>query len=278
MSRYWGKNIVIDGSKIREEFEDPLPTLGPPNMVVRDTTNPKAASYEYQTQEVFRQMEKTALGGMLIRKINSSPHNLTIQALNQRASLDQTRTIWADQGATGQRAASGAGGGTDVIIWYEPEAWSHPPVKASIDPANHFHADDVLFHELVHALRMMLGLMDMTRINVWDNIEDLFAIMLTNIYNSSNNRNSDLRGDHSLPFRVLGNSPMYPTKQIDEGLFYTLYSTDIDRLCLSLLDLCSGISRVSCRWNPLRFRANSANFQGDRPVLTPSQIQILGKH
>jgi hypothetical protein len=259
MSRYWGKNIVIDGSTIREEFEDPLPTLGPPNMVVRDTTNPKAASYEYQTQEVFRQMEKTAVGGMLIRKINSSPHNLTIRALNQRASLDQTRTIWADQSATGQRAASGGGGGTDVIMWYEPEAWSHPPVKASIDPANHFRADDVLFHELVHALRMMRGLMDLSKIRDWDNIEDLFAIMLTNIYNSSNNRNGDLRGDHGVPFRVLGNSPLRPTEQIDEQGFYTRFDTNIDRLWLSLPDLCLGISRVSCRWNPLRARVNSMN-------------------
>ena len=160
-----------------------------------------------------------------------------------------------------------------MIIWYEPEAWSHPPVKASIDPANHFHADDVLFHELVHALRMMRGLMDLSKIRDWDNIEDLNAIMLTNIYNSSNNRNGDLRGDHGLPFRVLGNSPMYPTKQIDESLFYNLYSTDIDRLCLSLLDLCSGVARVSCRWNPLRARVNSANASIYAPPLAPSQIR-----
>jgi Effector protein len=259
MSRYWGKNIVIDGSTIREEFEDPLPTLGPPNMVVRDTTNPKTPAYEYSTQEVLRQIERTAVGGMLIRQINSSPHTLTIRALNERASLDQTRTIWADERAPGQRAASRGGGGTDVTMWYEPAAWSRPSAKASIDPANHFHADDVLFHELVHALRMMRGLMDLVKIRDWDNIEDLFAIMLTNIYNSSNNRNNDLRGDHNVPFRVLGNSPLRPTEQIDDQAFYTYFSTDIDRLWLSLPDLCLGISRVSCRWNSLRARVNSVN-------------------
>jgi len=146
-----------------------------------------------------------------------------------------------------------------VTIRYEPKAWSQPSVKASIDPANHFHADDVLFHELVHALRMLRGLMDLVPIRDWDNIEDLFAIMLTNIYNSSNNRNNDLRGDHRLPFHVLGNSPLRPTEQIDEEGFYTRFSTDINRLWLSLPDLCGGISRVSCHWNPLRARVNLMN-------------------
>jgi hypothetical protein len=273
MSRYWGKNIVIDGSRIREEFEDPLPTLGPPNMVLHDTSNPKAAAYEEKTQGVLRQIERTAVGGMLIRQINSSPHSLTIRALNERASLDQTRTIWADQSATGQRAASGGGGGTDATMWYEPEAWSHPPAKRSIDPANHFQADDVLFHELVHALRMMRGLMDLSKIRDWDNIEDLFAIMLTNIYNSSNNRNGDLRGDHGVPFRVLGKSPLRPTEQIDESGFYARFSTDIERLWHSLSDLCFGISQVSCRWNPLRARSTSANNPTYLPPLTPSQIR-----
>jgi hypothetical protein len=271
MSRYWGKNIVIDGSTIREEFEDPLPTLGPPNMVVHDSTNPKAPVYEYETQEVLRQIERTTIGEMLIRQVNSSPHTLTIRALNERASLDRTRTIWADESASGQRMASRGGGGTDVTMWYEPAAWSHPSAKRSIDPANHFHADDVLFHELVHALRMMRGLMDLSKIRDWDNIEDLLAIMLTNIYNSSNNRNNDLRGDHNVPFRVLGNSPLRPKEQIDEGGFYARFSTDIDRLRFSLPDLCLGISRVSCRWNPLRASVNSVNYPTYQPPLTQSE-------
>jgi hypothetical protein len=230
-------------------------------MVVNDTTNPKAPAYEYATQEVLRQIERTTVGGMLTRHINSSPHKLTIRALNERASLDKTRTIWADQGATGQQLASKGGGGTDVIMWYESAVWGKPSAKSSIDPANHFHADDVLFHELVHALRMMRGLMDMSKIRGWDNIEDLFAIMLTNIYNSSNNRNNDLRGDHGVPFRVLGNSALRPKEQIDEQGFYTMFSTDIDRLWHSLSNLCDGISRVSCRWNPLRARVNAAKSQ-----------------
>jgi hypothetical protein len=111
MSRYWGPNVIIDGAIIREEFEDPLPTMGPPFMVVNDTTNSKAPVYEYETQQVLRQIERTTVGGMLIRHINSSPHKLTIRALNERASLDKTRTIWADQGAAGQQLASKGGEG-----------------------------------------------------------------------------------------------------------------------------------------------------------------------
>ena len=259
MSRYWGMNIVIDGSTIREEFEDPLPTMGPPQMYTNDTTNPKAPAYEEETQSVLRQIQKTPVGGILIRQINSSPHNVTIRALNERASLDKTKTIWDPDTEAGKRAASRGGAGSDVTIWYEPKAWSTPSLKASIDPANHLRADDVLFHELVHALRMLRGQMDLVPIRDWDNIEDLFAIMLANIYNSSNNRNNDLRGDHHVPFHVLGNSPLRPTEQIDEQGFYTRFSTDIDRLWSSLTDLCDGISKVPCRWNPLRARVNRMN-------------------
>jgi len=58
---------------------------------------------------------------------------------------------------------------------------------------------------------------------------------------------------------VLGNSPLRPTEQIDEEGFYTRFSTDINRLWLSLPDLCGEISRISCRWNPLRARVNLMN-------------------
>lgn len=255
MSRYWGQNIIIDGSVIREEFDDPLPTMGASNVVIRDKPNAtEAAAYEFATQEVFRQIERTTVGKSLIRQVNSSPHTVTVRALNPRASLDKTRTTWEPDTFAGQAAASRGGGGTNVTTWYEPTAWSTPSVKRSMDPANHFQPDDVLFHEMVHALRMLRGLLDLSRIRGWDNIEDLFAIMLTNIYNSSNNRNNDLRGDHAATFHVLGTSALRPTEQIDEQRFYVEFSPDIDRLWRSLPTLCDAISQVPCKWNPLRAR------------------------
>jgi hypothetical protein len=263
MSRFWGPNIVIDGSVIREEFEDPLPT-SPPTIVRRETTadhapHYEAPAYEFQTQEVIRQIARTAVGGILIQQINSSPHTLTIRALNPRASLDQTQTDWDPPTPAGRQAASRGGGGSNVTIWYESTAWKTPSVKIEIDPFDHYASDDVLFHEMVHALRMMRGLMDPTKIIGWDNIEDLFAIMLTNTYNSSNNRNNDLRGDHAEVYHSLGNSLLRPTEQMSDQAFYIQYGSDIDRLWRSLPCLCDRIARVGCKWNPLRARVNVMN-------------------
>jgi len=266
MSRYWGKNVVIDGSKIKEQFEDPLPVMGPPLIVTHDTlnTDPQAAAYEVTAQDVIRQVAKTSVGKILIEQINAAQKGLTIRPLSEQA-IGLTGAIADDVDAAGR------GNGSDVTIWYDPTSWGKSSAKSAFDPQNHYRPDDVLFHECVHALRMLRGLQDLRPV-AWglgyDNVEELYAILLTNVYVSSLNRNNDLRGDHRLQFHVLGNRLLNPGEQIGDMTFYSLYTIEIDSLCSRMRDLCHPISHIPCQWNPLRARITSLHL-GNQMYGTP---------
>lgn len=259
MSRFWGTNIVIEGSTIKERFEDPLANLyptgeGPPRFVTHDTSNPQAGTFEVATQDVVRQISKTSVGGILIQQVNAwTSRTVTIRPLNAVA-VDLTGAD-ADDG----QAARTRGTGSNVTIWYDPATWSNTNAKVGIDPANHYRADDILFHELIHALRMMKGLWNPVRIVNWDNVEDLFAIMLTNIYLSSNNRNSDLRGDHQKLYHPLPNSLLRPSERQSDQTFYLQNDTYIDGLRHSMPEICAPITAINCNWNPLKAGVNYMN-------------------
>lgn len=67
-----------------------------------------------------------------------------------------------------------------------------------------FHADEIFYHELVHALRQVARvMMDTYLSHSYDDIEEFFAIMVSNIYISEKNDKDDdktndsyLRADH----------------------------------------------------------------------------------
>ena len=258
MSRNWETNVVIDGSKIREQFEDPLPVMGPSLIVTNDTANPHAAAYEVAVQDLIRNIAKTPVGRILFQQINASKPVVTIRPLNEFA-IESTGAAASD----GEKASK-KNQGCDVTIWFDPMTWSNSVQKQSIDSQNHYRPDDVLFHELVHALRMLRGLWDPRPAAYfwdWDTVEEMYAIMFTNIYVSSINRDQDLRGDHSLRFHVLGNNPTLPANsQIDGSTFYSMFSTEIDSLCRFMPDLCHPVSQIQCRWNALRDRISSVQM------------------
>lgn len=133
MSRFWGTNIVIDGSTIRERFEDPLarlylPGQGPPQFVTHDTSNSQAGTYEVATQDVLRQMSTTPVGAILIQQINAwSSRAVTIRPLNAVA-VDLTGA----EADNGEAARSRAAGGSNVTIWYDPTTWDKAATKTGI--------------------------------------------------------------------------------------------------------------------------------------------------
>jgi hypothetical protein len=86
------------------------------------------------------------------------------------------------------------------IRWISGDAWTLG--KSLIHADDHEHADDVLFHELVHVFRMMLGISRPKPLSPlespageWDDTEEFIAELLTNIYDSNLGRNLDVRGD-----------------------------------------------------------------------------------
>jgi hypothetical protein len=88
---------------------------------------------------------------------------------------------------------TGTGGGSDVFLVFTPNPDLPSGSKGNISDA----ADDMLLHELVHALRMMLARDNAvpTKDASLSNFEEWLAIMLTNIY-MSEKRDWPLRARH----------------------------------------------------------------------------------
>jgi Effector protein len=73
----------------------------------------------------------------------------------------------------------GYGDGTNALIWFTPDMYDpkHRPRKPGYRP------DEVLVHELVHASRIMRGVMNFMPVNKgYDDLEEYIATILANIY------------------------------------------------------------------------------------------------
>jgi Effector protein len=92
----------------------------------------------------------------------------------------------------------GDGRGTDCTVEFNPDLYSG---TVSAEPGD--AADEVLYHELVHAARAVNGKMDHIPMNKhYTNAEEFLAIMLTNIYMSEKGQ-TKLRGGHQGYINIL---------------------------------------------------------------------------
>jgi hypothetical protein len=87
--------------------------------------------------------------------------------------------------------------GSDSAISFTPYMWNRdgtPGTSGYSGPGS--KADEVLFHELVHATRDMRGVDSKTKVNQgYHNEEEYIAVVLTNIYLAEKNQR-DLRANH----------------------------------------------------------------------------------
>jgi hypothetical protein len=194
--------------------------------------------------------------------------------------------------AKGFRMADGSrslGGGARTLVEYEPRTWSARTVMPngesrkkcamaqSQDPHGFEQPDDVLFHELVHALRGMRGVWkdqpvkgrggrfgrtDLNRIP-FDRIEEFYAVLLTNIYVSEQRRGTTaVRLEYDGTFRNFDNLPPDPNapwvnrelgvRLTDDEAYYQAYAGEIDALFGEMKDVADAFAAVDCAFNPLR--------------------------
>jgi hypothetical protein len=131
-------------------------------------------------------------------------------------------------------------------IPFEPAAFPNDP--KTLNPG------EVLFHELVHSVRELSGKLDQSPIHdAYEDIEEYFAIVVSNVYRSELNR-IGLRGGH--------HSESLPPKQRDDaGVFLNAGENRkrLERLRSESPDLFNAVASVgSARWNPIRLMTRAA--------------------
>jgi hypothetical protein len=133
----------------------------------------------------------------------------------------------------------------DYAARIEFDPWRFWRLEDASDPGS--HREEILLHELVHALRIMKGLRSVKPLPErngykFDNVEEFYAIQITNMFSSENGLK--LRKDHSIDYTELTNERDILDDAQYKGLFIQ-FAKD-DRV------LTDGLKTVPSRYNPFR--------------------------
>lgn len=225
--RYWDKNIKISGEWIMYSSNQNDDNA---------RANPNANQFEIQTQDILRNISVNAVGKAVLDSFQTSPNGVTIRPLAQQAvrKMRAGPTFPENARETDIGSPSRPGPGSSSTIWFSP---------GGVNVGGHFYrSDDSLLHESFHALRQVRGLWRAVPLPGWDNREEMYATMVTNIYASSTGRNLDIRSSHSSIFSVMQQTGIQFSRQFNDELldFRT-----------SMLDIHQRITAVKTNWNPL---------------------------
>lgn len=191
--------------------------------------------YEKEVQKLLKQIAGNPAGQVIIGAINGTKKDLTLKPFSEwggggekhcRAiSWPESRATSAPKGTGGNRTdlrgkwylgksddedtedhderfdAAGpskvaAGGGSNALLYFTPGEWGK---SGCFNGVNGSMPDEVLAHELVHALRIMQGLFNQVpTVNPrYENEEEFLAIVAANVYISAKyNDNTHLVADH----------------------------------------------------------------------------------
>lgn len=233
-----------------------------------------AEKYDSYVQRVFVHLKYRQVGRLVIEAIDDAGHVVTIYPHPNQIDAVTNADIEPVTKKPLPRALSrtyNAGtkkcppplAGAATTILFPPEAslrgdsqvgWDHTggtwrlvrPSKSvpAIDPGNrYFDVDDTLLHELVHALRLVRGLMCRQPLgDGWEDSEEFLAVMITNMYLSEKGKHYALRGDYGRTFKPLA-SP---------GSFAFGYKELLKQFRDEMPELARKLESVNCKFNPVR--------------------------
>ncbi len=213
--------------------------------------------YELEVSGVVITIMSNRIGALLIQEISRKLHivpfdeyefNAQSIATDGRAAVAANTKIFdCETGA--EKPYKGIGGGSDSIIEFSPALWRRGgfgDVNASYRAkklGGQVMSDEVLFHEMVHSVRQMIGKQNCsTYPDNFHTHEEVWSIMTTNIYSSAWGR--PLRRDHS------DFATMTPA---EIGGFYQKFESMIGEMCRDMPRFTRAVSLLaSISFNPFR--------------------------
>ena len=156
----------------------------------------------------------------------------------------------------------GTGEGSTVTLKYHPATFrQYVANKHRMDPG--VGPGEVLFHEMLHAMRMIHGKFLRTFVTEdagMDDFEEFCAILAANIYRSERGF-QQLRTNHH-GFKPLGKNLS------DSAGYYSYFSDEIDLWFSSQREFCLELAASRAKFNPLRLGAVALGL----PVTTPMAL------
>jgi hypothetical protein len=223
-------------------------------------------AYERTVLMVLITIASNPVGSILLQQFANLSHTLTIRPLLSQI-IKQTAVQDFDAKAASDHSIFPGGGGSDSTLRYSPESWWYADGREGIDPGSHVNCDDVLVHEMMHALRIARGLrLTMPLSNHLDDLEEFYGILISNIYLSSAGRDQDMRNDHRLTWIPLGGKNLDPLigfiyNDPDNGDhpqwresrgFAEAFQDNLMLLEIDQAELFHALQDVQCNFNPFR--------------------------
>jgi hypothetical protein len=237
---------------------------------------PEANSYEQDVRAVLQEVRETRAGALLLQALASKCRGKRLLISNRQAvqeeekackpstamasALDRSKATRPGAGIWGHSYddEKGRGGGANAVMDFVPGAWAAAGVcrtKYHVAGPN-IWPDIVLFHELVHALRVLSGSEEWHEVEVdggpsmgW---EEFVAILLTNIYMADRKEFVGLRAFNHLVLAELPRPGEFLRRCDNRQKVLDLWADETMR---PLLDQLAGLN---CKFNPLRDRNGAA--------------------
>jgi Effector protein len=222
--------------------------------------SPWRKNYLDNIEKILVKIDSTKTGQVLVKHISNNTKRLTIKPLTNIIEINAFAK--AENNVFGFKKAfhyvevrkgnkvkivrvEGKGLGTNVDIFFIPETFeANTPFFSTVTGAG-VQTDETLFHEMIHALRMMLGVFNKNVMrDDYDDVDEFVAILIANIYLSEQQK--DLRLDHKVFNRQ-------SRKRSDSNgkKFYEEYKVEIKELCTDMPSFTRDLLGIYCEFNPI---------------------------
>jgi hypothetical protein len=199
------------------------------NVFIDGTDNPYpggAADYESKVRANLDTIKGTDTGKTLLGFFALRSHRVRIVppgglqsrvsagagAVNSTAAFPPGRQLRDIDGSIDPRHRTGVGGGSDSLLHFHPIHWQNGVSGAFTTP------EEVLVHELFHAVRQVFGMLrNLPLGGDFLSIEELYSIFVENMYanekglalrNTHSARSSNVSPDHSMAHNPSFRDPM----------------------------------------------------------------------
>jgi hypothetical protein len=171
---------------------------------------------------------------------------------DKKAGHNVDETGLAILGADG-KAITGLGGGSNSNVTYSPSTWyKHIHKDKGHKSSSGAQPDEILLHEMVHAVRQMRGIAESLYVGSnYDTEEEFFAILIANIYASELNRKVDIRSDHH-GFKTLSHAQDTSEKFLPKKDPHDYHYQLVGKLTREEKCLCHALAHIHTAFNPIR--------------------------
>jgi len=198
MATYFGSMIIVEGGRREKQVIDPL-------LASWAGVHNGAQLYESAVIAVLEKIRSNRVGAILLAAIDRARSRST-QYICIRPCKAELKNMKDGTGQPVADARTYPAFGPSAIIDYDPAQfpWYCQYAQMSNDDQS-YTPDNVLFHELVHAYRCATGTLRPQQLPtgyrscMWDNTEELIAVMIANTYMSVEGvSDTRLRGSHTI--------------------------------------------------------------------------------